>query len=290
MSENHNWQLSSKVPGTQREQSWVQRHPLPAFFLLAYAFSWTVQVPLALQASGVLASQIPFRLHYLSGYGPLLAALVVTAIVAGRQGLQEFLAQALRWRVGIGWWAFSLSPLLALAVVSIGLALDGGIGYSLQDLGRIEYIPNMRLLAPLFWFATFGLGEEIGWRGFALPRLQQGRSALRATIILWMFWALWHLPLFFYMYSFRILVGWLIGLLAGAIMLTWLYNSTSGSVFMTALWHGMFNTATACTRCKSGLPAAVISTLVILGSVLVVVITKPESLSSRGRTLGIGTK
>lgn len=97
------------------------------------------------------------------------------------------------------------------------------------------------LAALPLWILTFGIGEETGWRGFALPRLQRGRSALSATIILWVFWALWHLPLFFYSYEASILPGFLIGLLAGAITLTWLYNSTSGTILLVALWHGTFN-------------------------------------------------
>jgi membrane protease YdiL (CAAX protease family) len=129
------------------------------------------------------------------------------------------------------------------------------------------------------WILTFGIGEETGWRGFALPRLQNGRSAFSATLLLWVFWALWHLPLFFYSYDRSIIPGMLFGLLAGAITFTWLYNSTGGSVLMTAIWHGLFNYTTACTSCKTGLIAAVISTVVMVWAVVVVIWFKPADLA-----------
>jgi membrane protease YdiL (CAAX protease family) len=131
------------------------------------------------------------------------------------------------------------------------------------------------LVAIPLWILTFGIGEESGWRGFALPRLQKEHSALSATFLLWVFWALWHLPLFFYIYDPDIIPGMLIGLLAGTITFTWLYNSTGGSVLMTAIWHGLFNYTTACTDCKTGLTAAVISTAVMIWAVVIVIWCQP---------------
>jgi membrane protease YdiL (CAAX protease family) len=131
----------------------------------------------------------------------------------------------------------------------------------------------------LVWFLTFGLGEETGWRGFALPRLQRGRNALWATVILWVLWTLWHLPLFFYLYDVTVVAGLVVGLLAGAIVFTWLYNSSGGSILMTAVWHAAFNFATGCIACKAGTAAAVLSTLVMVWAVVVVIWSKPATLS-----------
>ncbi|HNN07033.1 MAG TPA: CPBP family intramembrane metalloprotease, partial [Leptospiraceae bacterium] len=88
----------------------------------------------------------------------------------------------------------------------------------------------------------FGLGEEAGWRGFALPRFQEKMSPLRAGILLTLFWALWHLPLFLYRPGYLSMgvagaVGWVLSLLTGSILLTWFYNSSKGSILICAVFH-----------------------------------------------------
>ena len=162
-----------------------------------------------------------------------------------------------------------IAPLGLYLAVAATLWLVQGIPVDIVAMGQVDFLPALGLAALPMWILTFGIGEGTGWRGFALPRLQEGRSALNATIILWAFWALWHLPLFFYSYEVSILPGFLIGLLAGAILFTWLYNSTRGSVLMVALWHGTYNFTTACATCKTGLSAAIISTLVMVWAVAV---------------------
>jgi membrane protease YdiL (CAAX protease family) len=260
--------------------AWTIKHPLIGYFLLAYLFSWSIEIPLALQAMGALHTRIPFSLHYLSGYGPLLAALIMTWRISGKGGLRELLGRVGKWRVRMAWWLVALSPLIALILVSAGLWMTQGATLGIDDLGRIDHFPAIGLGALPLWILTFGLGEETGWRGFALPNLQRGRGAFSATLILWGFWALWHLPLFFYMYTLNILPGFLIGLLAGAITFTWIFNSTGGSVLMTVIWHGTYNYATACSLCKTGPSAAVISTLVMIWAVLIVLLYKPATLST----------
>ena len=145
-------------------------------------------------------------------------------------------------------------------------------------LGQVNFLPNLGVGALLLWIFTFGFGEEIGWRGYALPRLQKDRSALSATLILAVFWALWHLPQFFYLFDTAILVGWFFGLTAGAIVFTWLYNSAEGSILMVALWHGAFNFITA-SKAGEGVLAAVLSTLVMVWAVAVIIWLKPTNLS-----------
>jgi membrane protease YdiL (CAAX protease family) len=259
--------------------NWIQKHALPVYFLLAYAFSWLVGVPLALRAQGVIQMKIPFSLHYLIAYGPMLSALVVTGLTGGFSGLQKLLGRMTKWRIGLGWWLFAATPLVLYFLTAITLWLFQGNPIDLIALGEIDYLPPLGLFSLPLWILTFGIGEETGWRGFALPRLQKGRSALSATVILWIAWAFWHLPLFFYSYPISVLPGFLIGLLAGSITFTWLFNSTRGSVLMTALWHGAFNFTTACVSCKAGVSAAVVSTVVMVWAVLIVLIFKPAALS-----------
>lgn len=259
--------------------TWAKKHSLLAFFALAYALSWIVEIPLALKAKGVIQAGIPFCLHYLAAYGPLSSALIVTGLTGGSRGLRELLGRMKRWRVSPGWWLVAVAPLGLYLLVAAALWLIQGKPVDLVAMGQVDFLPALGLAALPVWIFTFGIGEETGWRGFALPRLQEGRSALRATIILWIFWALWHLPLFFYSYEVSILPGFLIGLLAGAIIFTWLYNSTDGSVLMVALWHGTFNFTTACVTCKTSVNAAVISALVMVWAVVIVLHFKPARLS-----------
>ena len=154
-----------------------------------------------------------------------------------------------------------------------------GSSIRLADLGSVNFLPILGWWALPLWIFTFGLGEETGWRGFALPRLQERRSALGATIILTGFWALWHLPQFFYLFDLNMVFGWLIGLFAGAVVLTWLFNSAVDSIPVAAIWHGCFNFITASTANTGNLPA-VMSLIVILLAVLVVVRTGPKNLMS----------
>ncbi len=261
------------------------------FFVLAYGLSWAVEIPLALRARGLISAPIPWSLHYLAAYGPMLAAIIVTGLITGREGLRGLWGQMFKWRVRPVWWLVAFAPLVLYALVAVVSRFVQGQWPDLAALGQIDFLPNLGAGALLVWFLTFGLGEETGWRGFALPRLQKGRSALSATIILWGCWALWHLPMFFYLYDATILVGFLLGLLAGAITFTWLYNSTGGSILLLAVWHGTFNFVTGCVSCKTGIAAAVVSTFVMIWAVAIVIWSKPATLSRAGKKVssGVGT-
>lgn len=257
----------------------MRNHSLVGFVVLAYAISWAVEIPLALRARGLLDVSIPFSAHYLAAYGPMVSAIALTWFAEGGDGLRELFGRMFKWRVRPAWWLVALAPLVLYALVAIVLRFIQGHWPDVGALGQIDFLPNLGLGALLLWILTFGFGEETGWRGHALPRLQRGRSALSATVILWVFWALWHLPMFFYLYDVTIVVGFLLGLLAGAITFTWLYNSTGGSILLVAVWHGAFNFTTGCVTCKTSATAAVLSTVVMVWAVVVVVGFKPATLS-----------
>lgn len=264
---------------TNSISNWTKRHALFAYFILAYAISWAVQIPLALKAQGLSQAPIPLSIHYLAGYGPMLAAVIMTWLTGGVSELKELFGRILKWRVQPVWWLMAISPLLLYVIVALALRLIQGQPLDLGMLGQVDFLPNLGWGALFLWLLTYGIGEETGWRGFALPRLQKNRSALFATFILWVFWALWHLPAFFYLYDPAIVIGFLLGILAGAIVFTWLYNSTGGSILMVVLFHGVFNFTTGCTSCKAGMISAIISTLIMVWAVIVVVLFKPTNLS-----------
>ncbi|MFN3927040.1 MAG: type II CAAX prenyl endopeptidase Rce1 family protein [Pseudanabaenaceae cyanobacterium] len=161
------------------------------YFILAYVISWAVEIPLALKAQGLSQAPIPLSIHYLAGYGPMLAAVIMTWLTGGVSGLKALFGGILKWRVQPVWWLVAISP------VALALRLIQGQPLDLSMLGQVDFLPNLGLGALFLWLLTYGIGEETGWRGFALPRLQKNRSALFATFILWVFWSLWHLRAFF---------------------------------------------------------------------------------------------
>ena len=252
---------------------------LIAYFILAYAISWSIGVPLALAHQGIIPPILSQWTHYLIAFGPMLSALIVTGVSQGQPGLKELGKRVFKWSC-LKWWVVAFSPLLLGMLVIWILNQLTGSAIHLSDLGAVNYLPPMRgRSALLLWIFTFGLGEEIGWRGFALPHLQKGHSALAATMILAVFWALWHAPQFFYLFDLSMVVGWLIGLFAGAVVLTWLYNSSPDNVLPVAIWHGCFNFMTASTA-DVGLLPAILSVIVIVWAILVIIFTKPKSLMS----------
>jgi membrane protease YdiL (CAAX protease family) len=252
---------------------------LGAYFILAYAISWSIGVPLALAHQGIIPAILPQWTHYLVAFGPMLSAIIVTWISQGLPGLKDLGGRITRWSCP-KWWIISSSPLIIGFVIIKILNRFSGSEISISNLGEVNFLPPLAGWgALLLWVFTFGLGEETGWRGFALPRLQKGRSSLAATMILAALWALWHLPQFFYVFEPSMAIGWLIGLFAGAVVLTWLYNSATDSILIVAIWHGCFNFMTASTA-NMGILPAVLSTIVILWAVLVIVQTKPKNLMS----------
>ena len=130
----------------------------------------------------------------------------------------------------------------------------------------------------MVWTLTFGLGEETGWRGFALPRLQKRFSANKATWILGLLWAAWHTPTFFYNYDLTLMsvLAFTVGILSGAVILTWLYNSTGGSLLAVIVWHGAYNTVVAGA---AGEVAALVTAFIILAAILITHRFGPESFS-----------
>jgi membrane protease YdiL (CAAX protease family) len=132
---------------------------------------------------------------------------------------------------------------------------------------------------------AYGVGEEAGWRGFALPRLQRKHSALMATFILAIFWSLWHAPMFLYRFEFGIVqvIGFFIGMFAGAIWLTFLYNSTGENTLMVVLWHTTWNTVNIIGAVVSMEVVSLMSAIVMVMALIIVFVGKPARLSPSGK-------
>lgn len=194
----------------------VKRYPLVTFFVLAYGLTWAL-FPL---------------LGGMNAYAPLLAAIIVLAFSEGKPGVKELLSQMGRWRVGVIWYIVALSLPILNSLGAAGL----NVLFSAAS-GPLEPWYNFLLLIPLFLLIG-GQWEEPGWTGYALPRLQTGRSALAASLILSVFRVGWHLPLFLYGHIY-----WsdILFIIAAQIIITWLYNSTQRSVLIVMALHLMMN-------------------------------------------------
>ena len=217
------------------------------FFVLAFAFSWVVWAPAVFLSRGPSEPRTLAALLHLAGsLGPMVSALVVTALAGGSAGVRELLGRIVRWRVGVGWWVIAAlgTPILFLLAALISGLMFGGWP-NMGEFGRSEEFAFLGLLPySLANIVFFGFGEEVGWRGFALPILQTGRrSALLAALILSLFWAAWHIPLFSFAMGLKsmglaVLPGWFFFFLTGSVLLAWLYNSTGGSILIVAIFHG----------------------------------------------------
>jgi len=164
----------------------VRRNPLVSYFIIAYFISWTIWSPFVASVQGWVDWDVPGALYYLCPYGPLLSALIVTAITRGGEGVRDLLRRVVKFRVEFRYYAFAILVPIGLFVLAyfVNFIITG----AWSDLGLLGEADYLQPLSPLvvlgLWFLTYGLGEETGWRGFALPHLQKNRSAASATLIL----------------------------------------------------------------------------------------------------------
>ena len=215
------------------------------FVLIAFAFTWAFWLLAILEARGLISS-LPVPALFLGAFGPMLAAVILTAQEGGRAGLRSLLSRVARWRVAPGWYAVALlGPIvLTLGAMALQLVVFGGQPPSLGAL--LGVLPTV-LVISLYMLIQVGIGEEIGWRGYALPKLQAGYSALVSSLILGVIWALWHLPLFFNpatSYSNTPFWALLVFFLPFSILISWILNSTGGSVLMIMILHAVMNAST----------------------------------------------
>jgi membrane protease YdiL (CAAX protease family) len=230
----------------------VARHPLIAYFALAFSGTWPLLALLALgrgeHGLGLLPLAIPggadFLLAQLSAYaGPFLAAIVVTAASEGRDGLRRFRRRVFRWRFGPGWYLLATLAPLAIWLGAYAAALGG------DPLAALDRQP-MLLVSTFLPFVALGLvmpslGEEPGWRGFALPRLQARFGPLAGTLILGALHALWHLPMFFTPnlgpFGAAKVASFALTAVAATVLYTWVANRAGGSVIPALLLHASGN-------------------------------------------------
>lgn len=210
----------------------VKRHPIITFFVLSYAISW-----------GFLPIE---SVRFMAG-GPFIAALIVISVTHGWAGLRELGLRMIRWRVRWYWYAAAIG--LPLGVLLLAAGLNVALGASAPSLARFGSVTTVllvfvvRLINP----GDGALGEEPGWRGFALPGLQSTLSPLVSTLILGVLVSGWHVPILFLEEGglrLPIVVGYLLGSVAVTFWYSWLFNHTGGSVLITLVSHATQGTIT----------------------------------------------
>lgn len=277
------------TPAPHRLAVVLDRHPLTSYFVLAYGLSWLVSLSYILSGWGGASNSFIAGFQLKQWIGPAVAAMVMASVVGGRPGFRALRAKGREWRVAWPWYVAVLvgAPLLVLA----GVLLLFGAPASPPSL-KPELLGAYALYLPPVFIAV-GLPEELGWRGFALPRLQSRFGPLGGTLVLGLLWAGWHLPFFLTPDhgggpdADWAAVATNFGLFTAMVVLmsvpfTFVFNRTGGSVFMTALLHTAIDTPqlvwlplllpVGATNTTSGEGRADLAVLVAFGIVAVLII------------------
>ncbi len=232
----------------------IIRHPLVAYFVIAFAGTWAFLVPFALSRNvnglGLLPFTLPdiaFLIAFVLGTlaGPALASLTVTAVTSGKTGVGRLLRRCVQWRVGIGWYLIAIFGFLLIFLV--GYSVFYGVNLPLALLVKWPIMFTVFFPQAVLIILTGSFAEELGWRGFALPRLQQRYGPVLGTVILGTLHGLWHLPAFFTRllgpFSLPYYAGFLFVAIAATFLYTWIFNHSRGSVLLATLTHGCSNAA-----------------------------------------------
>ena len=215
------------------ESSIARKHPVAIFFFATFVCSWLVWIG----GDTLLGTEVEPNSSLWTvpaAFGPPIAAALVLRATDG--DLRTWASQALKWRIKVRWYLAAVAiPVLLQAFSVLVLGLIGA---------SVFYRPTDQFIFSfLFVFFVGGGQEELGWRGFALPRLQAAYGAFAASLIIGIVWATWHFPVY--------LIGegpiaapalfLTLRVIPESIIITWLYNSTNGSVLICMIFHAMYN-------------------------------------------------
>jgi uncharacterized protein len=240
-------EVNSTTPAESGFVQLLRRYPLTSYFVMAYAISWfyVIVFQIVWPLPDTIVTDVPVL------FGPVVAGFVMTALVAGRPGVRQLLHRLVLWRVGRRWYLLAVVGMPALYL--LGLALVPGA------FSSVSLPLDTLLLLPVFFLVLLVTGgpllEEPGWRGFALPRLQQRWGPLVGTLILGALWAGWHAPQYFTP-TFAATNGglslsgaaiFLIGAVSFSLIITWAFNHTQASLVIAILIHQCINYSQALT-------------------------------------------
>ena len=234
-------------------EAFIRSSPLAVFFVLAYALSWILILPWSVSESPAGLGLLPYTLpdafgivmFVLAPLGPTLAAVLVTTVIEGQTGVRRLLGQIKRWRVGLRWYVVALFGFLFAWTVGYVAVLGADPLTALLESWPLFFT----VFLPLVLLGIFipSIGEEPGWRGFALPRLQERYGPVWGTLVLGILVGMYHTPGFFTPFlgpiSLSEFVMFVLTAIAGAFIYTWVFNGTGGSLLIVILLHAAGNAA-----------------------------------------------
>jgi membrane protease YdiL (CAAX protease family) len=211
------------------------------FFLLTYILSWTIWIALIL-ASSQISEGVSTIVRLFGVLMPAISAIILTGYYAGRSGIKHLFSRLKIWKVDAKWW-------LAVLFIYPALLVIAGLLYNLFDVqSTVNLLPiEVRsLIANIIFLTIASLGEEIGWRGVALPSLQKKYSPFMSSLILGLLWSAWHLP-FWVLIGTLSQYGWVyfimnfLFIVPTTFFITWFFNRTKGSILLPVVFHVVFN-------------------------------------------------
>jgi membrane protease YdiL (CAAX protease family) len=235
--------ISAKEVIVRQSTGFLKRHSLVIGIVLMFLFTW----PIDLANGGLMPFQVPFIVYLFLGWGFGVAAVLMTWLTLGGGAVAALLKRYLQWRVAWKWYLVLLIiPVLQLMGILIHSVLSGipaDFAHVIADQLRPPGFSRLAFVLPFFLTDLIANGEEIGWRGYVLPRLQSRYTALAAALIVGVIWGLWHIPKLITHWSTPYFLALMVDQIAKSVLLAWLYNSTGGSLLLTAMTHAAWNTA-----------------------------------------------
>lgn len=255
--------------------SFFRRHSLLVGIALMFLYTWTID----LSNSGVLPFKVPFGVGLTVGWGFIFVSLFMTWVTQGVEAMKTLFKRFFLWRVDLKWYivAILLFPALRFAAIPLTTWLTGvPADYShpmIREVVPIDW-PLPAMVIPWILFEVLTNGEEMGWRGYVLPRLQAKYNALVSSLILGVVWSVWHLPKFFgtgvngdlSFFWFTVFT------MSVAVLYTWLYNNSRGSLLLVTIFHASGNTTGVFLPVKFAAVGGVSSNLETIFFVIVAVI------------------
>jgi uncharacterized protein len=213
---------------------------IACFLVLSFAWSWLLGF-MAIYANPH-APVLSSVLSIVSGFGPSVAALLTITLFNGRTGLVSWLKRALNWRAGWQWYA--LAFFAPPSVMLLALAFHAGLGGVIPPSPAVGHIPLAIANFGIVFLIGGPLGEEFGWRSYALPALGSKMGWHAASLVIGVIWGLWHLPWFFAAgtaQSQMPFVLFMLNIIAGSVLFSWLFMQSAGSVIPALVAHTSLN-------------------------------------------------